>query len=109
MVEVQNDNPLPFEPLPFLMSPRPKQYILLAPPYRGTHFVYPASWNYSPEALSGSEMIVSFASGPPRYEDAMKATSTCYAEESLPSTPNDTKTKWYALKNAFRTIRCEKF
>lgn len=64
-----------------------------APPYKGTHFVYPAGWNYSNEVNQGTEMIVSFANGPPEYEEAIQATNTNFAEESLPPTPNSAK-KW---------------
>uniref|UniRef100_A0A914CS04 FERM domain-containing protein n=1 Tax=Acrobeloides nanus TaxID=290746 RepID=A0A914CS04_9BILA len=62
-----------------------------APPYKGTHFVYPSGWNYSTEVNAGTEMIVSFANGPPEYEEAIKATNTNFGEESLPPTPNSAK------------------
>ncbi|KAE9556417.1 hypothetical protein FO519_000302 [Halicephalobus sp. NKZ332] len=46
-----------------------------APPYEGTHFVYPAGWNYSTEMKDGIEVMANFAHGPPPYSQAIGATT----------------------------------
>ena len=59
-----------------------------APPYEGTHFVYPAGWNYSSEMKTGIEVMVNFAHGPPPYNQAI-GTSTLYddttADTAMPA------------------------
>uniref|UniRef100_A0A914XXP6 Uncharacterized protein n=1 Tax=Panagrolaimus superbus TaxID=310955 RepID=A0A914XXP6_9BILA len=53
----------------------PIEDIQSAPPYRGTHYVYPAGWNYSNEVKSGVEILANFLYDPPSYHDTIGATT----------------------------------
>uniref|UniRef100_A0AC34GPV7 FERM and PDZ domain-containing protein 4 n=1 Tax=Panagrolaimus sp. ES5 TaxID=591445 RepID=A0AC34GPV7_9BILA len=61
--------------IPVEYSNEPIEDIQSAPPYRGTHYVYPAGWNYSSEVKSGVEIMANFLYEPPSYHDTIGATS----------------------------------
>jgi hypothetical protein len=62
--------------IPIEYSNEPIEDIQSAPPYRGTHYVYPAGWNYSSEVKSGIEVMANFLYDPPSYHDTIGATTT---------------------------------
>lgn len=49
--------------------------LVLAPPYRGLHFVSPAGWNYPSSVDPSLERAVNFAHDPPSFEQAIVSTN----------------------------------